>query len=333
MVNQLTGFKVQEFGGIEPNPRVETIRKALKQYKNDKPDIILAVGGGSVIDGSKLLAASFYYNGDPWDFLIKKKAEPKKYIPLATVLTISATGREMNCGAVITRWETKEKLVLVRKEIYPKFSILDPQNTFTVPKDYTAYGIVDAFSHVLEQYIHMEKNVPLQDRFSEGILLALIENAQKVSRKPKDYNTRANIMLCATMALNNLIAMGTSEDWATHDIEHEFSAFYDIPHGAGIAIITPRWMEVVKQQKRSKLIQYGKRIWSLRGSSKKIMEGAIQKTYNFFKSLGIKMSFKKWGIDSSYFEVIVKRLVKKGIGEKTLKKEQIEKILNNCLED
>lgn len=328
---QLQGLEIEEFGGIEPNPRVETIRQALKQHRSFNPDIILAVGGGSVIDGSKLLASSFYYNGDPWDFLVKN-VEPKKYVPLGVVLTLSATGSEMNCGAVISKWETHEKTPFGRKKIYPKFSILDPQNTFSVPKDQTAYGIIDAFSHVLEQYLHTTTDVPLQDRFSESILLTLIENAPLVLKNLRDYHARANIMLSATMALNNLISMGTNEDWACHSIEHEFSAFYDIPHGAGLAIITPRWMKVVKEQKRRKFFQYGQRIWNLRGSEKKVVDGAIQETYNFFNSLGIKMSLKDWGIDSKHFETMKNRLVGQKIGEKALNRKQIEQILRDCLE-
>ncbi len=331
VMRQIKGLKVKEFGGIEPNPRVETLRQALDQYRSFNPDIILAVGGGSVIDGSKLLASSFHYGGDPWDFLIKD-VEPKKYVPFGVVLTLSATGSEMNCGAVITRWETNEKKVFVKDGIYPKFSILDPQNTFSVPKDQTAYGIVDAFSHVLEQYLHTTTDVPLQDRFSEAILLTLIENAPLVLKNPRNYNARANIMLSATMALNNLISIGTDEDWACHGIEHEFSAFYDIPHGAGLAIITPRWMNVIKNQKKKKFTQYGERIWGLKGTDKSIVNGASDKTYDFFKSLRVKMSLKEWKISTEHFEIMTKRLVKRKIGEKALNKKQIEQILHDCLE-
>lgn len=331
VMKQLRGFKVIEFGGIEPNPRVETIRKALDKYKNNKPDIILAVGGGSVIDGSKLLAASFHYDGDPWDFLIRG-VEPKKYTPLATVLTLSATGSEMNSAAVITKWETNEKLFFVKDEICPKFSILDPQNTYTVPRNQTAYGIIDAFSHVLEQYIHTIKDTPLQDRFSESILLTLIENAPKVLKNPRSYSARANLMWSATMALNDIIALGVDQDWAVHGIEHEFSAFYDIPHGAGLAAITPRWMSIVRNQKKRKLVQYGRRIWKLEGKGQEIIDAAIEKTFQFFKSLGIKMSLSEWKIDNKHFKTIEHRLVKMKIGEVPLTQTQIRKILDDCLE-
>lgn len=331
VTGQLDGFEVKEFGGIEPNPRVETVRAAVKEFKDFNPDLIIAVGGGSVVDGSKLIASSLHYEGDPWDFLIDEKTEPAKYVPLAVVLTLSATGSEMNSGAVITKLETNEKPFFVRYSLYPKFSILDPQNTFTVPKDQTAYGVVDAFSHVLEQYIHTTKDVPLQDRISEGILLTLIENGLIAINEPENYNARANVMLCATMALNDILTMGTGSEWGVHALEHEFSAFYDIPHGAGLAIITPRWMTEVKDYKFSKLCQYGKRVFNLEGNDSSIVDQAITKTFDFFKSLGVKVNFSDWGIDDKHFAEMTDRLVKMQVGERPLKQETIQKILINCL--
>ena len=331
VMDQLVGFEVVEFAGIEPNPRVETVRRCLKENKDYEPDFVLAVGGGSVIDATKLIVSSWHYNGDPWDFLIKPEVAPQKYLPFGTVLTIPATGSEMNCGAVISKWETHEKPFFVRSEIYPKFSILDPQNTFSLPADQTAYGIVDAFSHVLEQYLHTLPNVPLQDRFSEGILLTLIENAPIVLRESTNYDVRANIMLAATMALNDLISIGTNQDWATHGIEHEFSGVYDIPHGAGLAVITPRWMKEVLGQKQTKIVQYGQRVWNFSGSDKEVALRAVDKTYEFFSSLGIKMSFTDWGIDDQNFDQIADRLAAQKIGETPLAKEQISQILKSCL--
>jgi len=332
VMSRLKDFDVQEFGGIEPNPRVETIRKAIKEFKDFNPDFLLAIGGGSVIDGTKLLASSMFYDGDPWDFLTKESTEPTKYIPFGVVLTLSATGSEMNKGAVITNWETHEKRGFGREQNYPVFSVLDPQNTFSLPKEQTAYGVVDAFSHVLEQYLHTTKNVPLQDRFCEGILLTLIENSQIVLQNPNDCTARANIMFCACMALNNLLRSGVNEDWATHSIEHQLSAFHDIPHAAGLAVITPRWMKAVKDQKANKLVQYGKRIWGLEGNNDEIIEKSIDATYQFFASLGVKMSLKEWQISDEHFQTIINRLAKRGIGEIPLTAEQIKKILDNCLE-
>jgi len=255
VMEQLNGLEVMEFGGIEPNPRVETIRKAVELARKFEPDIILAVGGGSTIDGSKLLASAIYYEGDAWD-IVKKQIKPNRFVPLAVVLTLNATGSEMNHGAVITNWTTNEKLFFGHDELYPKFSVLDPQNTFSLPKEQIAYGVVDTFSHVLEQYINTILDANLQDRFAEGILATLIENAPKAIEKPTDYSVRANLMWASTLALNTLIASGVNEDWATHMIEHEISAFYDITHAAGLAIITPRWMDVVaKVQKKDKMVQ------------------------------------------------------------------------------
>ena len=331
IIKNLEGFEIKEFGGIEPNPRVETIRKAVKDCRDFDPDLIVAVGGGSVVDGSKLLAASLHYDGDPWDFLVDLKAEPKRYVPLAVILTLSATGSEMNSGAVITKWETNEKPFFTREAVYPKFSILDPQNTYSVPKDQTAYGVIDAYSHVLEQYINTTKDTPLQDRFSEAILLTLIENGEIALKDPTNYEARANIMISATMALNGVIAMGVGEDWATHVIEHEFSAFYDIPHGAGLAIITPRWMQAVKTQKADKLAQYGERVWKLTGTKERIVEGAIKKTHDFFKSLGIKMSFTEWQIDDRHFKKMLNRFAQTKLGEIPLSELQLQSILTNSL--
>jgi len=331
IIQQLAGFTVQEFSGIEPNPRIETLRKGIEIARAFQPDIILAVGGGSVIDGSKLIAAATYYNGDAWDIVTNPDLNPSKYIPLATVLTLAATGSEMNRGAVISKWETHEKPAFGRNELYPVFSICDPQNLYSVPKDQTAYGIVDAYSHVLEQYINTTLDAPIQDRFSEGILLTLIENALTAIQEPTNYTARANVMFSATMALNNLIGVGVNQDWATHQIEHEFSAFYDIPHGAGLAIITPRWMEVVKDYKTAKFIQYGKRVWGISGDDEDIIANAIQKTYDFFASLGIKMSLKEWGIDNAHFPEMIQRLAGKAGKEKPLTAHEIQTILNNCL--
>lgn len=326
----LGDFEMEEFGGIEPNPRVETLAEGVKIAREFLPDLILAVGGGSVIDGSKCIASAVYYNGHPWEMLVNN-LEPEKYIPLGVVLTLSATGSEMDSYFVITNWETHEKTAFDRFETLPKFSILDPQNTFSVPKDQTAYGIIDAYSHVLEQYINTTKNTPLQDRFCESILLTLIENAKTAQNEPQNYEARANIMLSATMALNGVISMGAGEDWATHGIEHEFSAFYDIPHGAGLAIITPRWMRSVAKIKSDKLEQYGKRVWKLEGEKEQAIDGAIQKTYEFFESLGMEMSFRKWGIDDTHFDDMLKRFSQTQLGEIPLNQEQLREILQNSL--
>lgn len=332
VMKELNGFTVEEFDGIEPNPRVETLRKAITIAKEFQPDIILAVGGGSVIDGSKLIAAATHYSGDAWDFLLDWNLEPQKYIPLATVLTMSATCSEMNSGAVITNWTEYQKLFFERPQLYPVFSILDPQNTYTLPKEQIAASVVDPFVHVIEQYINTSLQTPLQDRWAEGLLMTLIENGPKAMDNPKDYDSRANLMLAGSMALNGLIVMGAGQDWATHNIEHEISAFYDITHAAGLAVILPRWMEVVAMtQKLPKLVQYGKRIWSLEGSDADVAKVAIDKTYEFFASLGCKMSLADFSINDEHFDTMVERLAKSGIGEIKLTAEQIRSILDKSL--
>jgi len=331
VLRELSEFDVREFSGIEPNPRVETIRVALNKTKGFDPDFVLAVGGGSVIDATKLYCSAYHYKGDPWDFLKNPDANPTRYIPFGVVLTISATGSEMNCGSVISKHETNEKTFFKRREIFPKFSIIDPENQYSLPKNQTAYGIVDAYSHVLEQYIHNLKDVPLQNRFSEGIMLTLIENAKPLLNDLRNYTYRSNVILCATMALNNVIRMGTNEDWATHMIEHELSAYYDIPHGLGLAIITPKWMEVVIKQKIEKLAHYGMVVWGLTGSTEDVAKQSIKKTFDFFKSLGIPMSLSAINIDKEHFESISTNLAKNKIGEIPLTKVQIFEILNKCL--
>ena len=326
------GFIVNEFGGIEPNPRVETIRKAIEKAREFEPDLILAVGGGSVIDGSKLLAAATYYDGDAWDFLIKSDVEPSKYIPLATVLTLSATNSEMNSGAVISNWEKNQKLFFLREPLYPVFSILDPRNTFTLPKDQVAYGVIDPFVHVIEQYITTPVNAPLQDRWAEGALLTLIEEGPKTIEDLGDYESRANIMLIGSMVLNGLLSMGVNSDWATHNIEHELSAFYDITHAAGLAIILPRWMDVVgRVQKPEKMVQYGKRVWGLSGTDEEVINGAITKTSQFFDSLGVASHLGEFGITSEHFDTMVERLASAHTGEIKLTAGQIREILQNSL--
>lgn len=328
---QLKDCEVAEFSGIEANPRVETIRQAVAKAKAFQPDLILAVGGGSVIDGSKLICAATNYDGDPWDFLVKKETEPTEYVPLAVVLTMSATGSEMNSGAVITNWTEHIKTNFGREGCLPKFSVLDPQNLFTLPADQSAYGTIDTYSHILEQYITTSEDVPLQDRWSEGLIMTLIENAPLTIKEPTNYVARANIMLSATMALNGLIGMGCKQDWATHRIEHELSAFYDIPHAAGLALITPKWMAVVKTEKQAKLAQYGRRIFGLAGDDASVAGLAIQKTYDFFKSLGVRMSLTEWQIDNTHFYEMTRRLATNGIGERKLTATEIRTILDTCI--
>lgn len=331
VMEQLEGFEVREFGGIEPNPRVETLQGAIELAREFEPDLLLAVGGGSVVDGTKLVAAAINYEGDPWE-IVEEKKRPEKFVPIGVVLTLAATGTEMNVSAVITNWTEHKKDYFQFEEVRPKFSILDPQNTFTVPKDQSVYGVIDAFVHVMEQYMNTTLDAPLQDRFAESILKTLVEWGPKVLESPDDYNVRETLMWSATMALNDIIALGQAGDWATHMIEHEFSAFYDIPHAAGLAVIHPHWLEVVaKNQKSEKLVQFGKRIWGLTGTDEDIMNSAIAKTAEFFSKMGAKLKLSEWDIDREYFDEITERLLKRGVGEFELDEGQIRQILEKSL--
>ncbi|TRY24537.1 iron-containing alcohol dehydrogenase [Brevibacillus sp. LEMMJ03] len=228
---QEAGCTIHELPGVEPNPRLSTVKKGIELCRRERVDWILAVGGGSVIDASKAIAVGVPYEGDVWDFYTRK-AQPQTALPLGTVLTLAATGSEMNRGSVITNWETKEKLGA--GTTFPTFSILDPENTFSVPRDQTVYGICDMMSHVFEQYFTHTPEIPLQTRFAESILKTVIEYAERVLANPEDYDARATILYCGTMALNGTLPVGVETDWATHSIEHAVSAVYDIPHGGGL---------------------------------------------------------------------------------------------------
>lgn len=232
------GATVHELPGVEPNPRVATVNKGVAICKENDIDFLLAVGGGSVIDCTKAIAAGAKYDGDAWD-IVTKKHIPADALPFGTVLTLAATGSEMNSGSVITNWETNEKYGWGSPLVFPKFSILDPVNTFTVPKDHTIYGIVDMMSHVFEQYFHHTENTPYQDRMCESLLKTVIETAPKLIEDLENYELRETILYTGTIALNGMLSMGARGDWATHNIEHAVSAVYDIPHAGGLAILFP----------------------------------------------------------------------------------------------
>ena len=255
VVAALEGRDLVEFWGIEANPSVETLREAIALGKERKVDFLLAVGGGSVIDGTKLIAAGLLYDGDAWDIVLKGQAG--KTVPLATVLTMSATGSEMNSGAVISRYETKEKYAFYGD--YPVFSILDPETLYSLPKRQVACGLADTFVHVLEQYMTTPHQSRLMDRWAEGILHTVVEIAPKALADERDYDTMSEYMLSATLALNDMIRMGVTQDWATHMIGHELTALHGLTHGATLAIVINGTLRVLRGQKRGKLLQYGGR--------------------------------------------------------------------------
>jgi NADP-dependent alcohol dehydrogenase len=284
----LNGFDITEFGGIEPNPRYETLIKAVELVKDKKLDFILAVGGGSVIDGVKFIAAAVNFEGDPITILQKRIRIENNAVPFGTVLTIPATGSEMNSGGVITINETQEKLSFGGPALFPQFSICDPTVIVSLPKRQLQNGVIDAYTHVLEQYLTYPHDALLQDRNAEGILQTLIEVGPKVVENPADYKLASNFMWSCTMALNGLIQKGVPTDWATHMIGHELTALYNIDHARTLAIIAPNLYRVLFETKKEKLAQYGKRIFNIKAESidDAALE-AIEKTVQFFHIMGM----------------------------------------------
>lgn len=287
----LTGFEIVEFGGIEPNPRFETLMKAVEIIREQNLTFILAVGGGSVIDGVKFISGAVHFEGNPIDILKNYVLfkDPTKVIPFGTILTLPATGSEMNSGAVVTIEATQEKLVLGGSALFPKFSICDPTVIASLPQRQIQNGVVDAFTHVMEQYLTYPHDALLQDRFAESILQTLIEIGPAVAENPTDYKLASNFMWCATLALNGLIQKGVPSDWATHMIGHELTALYEIDHARTLAIIGPNLYRVLFETKKEKLAQYGERVWKVTGNStEEKANQAIEKTVDFFHIMGMK---------------------------------------------
>lgn len=309
----LKGFNVVEFGGIEPNPHYETLMKAVEVVKAEKIDFLLAVGGGSVLDGTKFIAAAALYEGElAWD-IAAKQISVSKALPLGAVLTLAATGSEMNSGGVVTREATQEKFAFGSPELFPKFSILDPQITFSLPQRQVANGIVDAYVHVIEQYLTYPMNTPVQDRFAEGILLTLIEEGIKASTaETPDYDNRANLMWAATMALNGIITVGGKSDWSTHMIGHELTALHGIDHAVTLAIVLPGVMSLMKDKRREKLLQYATRIWNItEGSEDERIESAILQTEAFFRQVGIKTRLSEHQVGQDTIDRIIERFTQR----------------------
>lgn len=331
----LKGFEVVEFGGIEPNPHYETLMKAVTIVKNENITFLLSVGGGSVIDGTKFIAAAACYtNGDPWDILLKR-APVKEAIPHGTVLTLPATGSEMNAGAVITRIETLEKLSFMSPKVMPLFSVLDPETIYSLPDKQIANGIVDAFVHVIEQYLTFPVNSPIQDRFAESILKTLVEEGPKVLANKTNYDAAANFMWSATLALNGLIAVGVPQDWATHMIGHELTAYHGIDHARTLAIVLPGVMHIKREQKKEKLLQLGERVWGVfDGTDDERIDQTIQKTIEFFESVGIKTKLPDYSVTEETIATITDRFKKRGykLGEKAnIGPDEIKLILEDRL--
>jgi NADP-dependent alcohol dehydrogenase len=332
VVAAMRGRRMIEFGGIEPNPRYETCVKAVELARREAVDFLLAVGGGSVLDGTKFIAAAAVYTqGDPWEMMADWSRVPANAVPLGAVMTLPATGSEVNCGAVISRQSTQEKLVFFGPSVFPRFSILDPEVTFTLPVRQTANGIVDAFVHTTEQYLTYPADAPLQDRQAEAVLRTLIEEGPKALASGRDYAVRANLMWCATQALNGVISCGVPQDWASHMIGHELTAFYGIDHAQSLALVLPGVLQQQRQRKRAKLLQYGQRVWDLSsGDDDARIDQAIQKTEQFFRSLGVGTRFSDYQIPHEAIGRVAGRLADRGakLGEHAdLDAKEVEEIL------
>lgn len=334
---ELKDYTTGEFGGIEPNPTYETLMQGVDFIRKENYDYLLAVGGGSVIDGTKFIAAAVLHTqDDPWKLVTDNKAV-KNALPFGVVLTLPASGSEMNGGAVITRKSILTKLPFFGPALFPKFSILDPVYTYTLPDKQIVNGVIDSFIHIMEQYMTFPVNAKVQDRFSEGLLSTLIEEGPEALKDKENYDVRANIMWAATMAYNGLIASGVPQDWSTHMIGHEITALYGLDHAETLAIIFPSMLEVMKEDKREKLLQYGRRVWNIDSSlpEDKSVSLTIEKTRGFFRTMGIKTGFKEHSMGVEVIDKIIASLESHGmkkLGEKgTVTPDVVRKVLEMSL--
>lgn len=318
VMKALEGYDIVEFSGIEANPDYSTLMKAVEICKTQNIDFILAVGGGSIIDGTKFIATAAKFEGeDAWDILSKKERLPKP-MDFASVLTLPATASEMNNGAVISRRDRQEKLAFHNPEGYPKFSILDPDVVLTLPAKQISNGIVDIYAHTLEQYLTTCLDTKVMDRWAESLLLTLIDEASELLSENPSYDSRANFMLTATMGLNGFISMGVDEDWATHMIGHELTALCGLDHGETLAIVHPGVMDIMRKEKHGKLLQYARRVWNITiENEEQAIDEAIERTESFFRSIGKKTRLSEYGIGDDVIETIVERFKQRGwnVGE------------------
>ena len=314
--SELAGMTLFEFGGIEPNPTYETLMGAVALARAERINFLLAVGGGSVLDGTKFIAAATHYDEarDPWHILETVGSEVRSAIALGSVLTLPATGSEMNMGAVVTRRSTGDKVHFFSPFVMPRFAVLDPVLTYTLPERQVANGVVDAFVHIVEQYLTYPVNAKVQDRFAEGLLLTLIEEGPKALAEPHNYEVRANIMWSATMALNGLIGAGVPQDWATHMLGHELTALHGLDHAQTLAVVLPALLQAKRQQKHAKLLQYAERVWDLRsGSEAERIDDAIAATRDFFERMGVKTRLRDYGLNDLGIDTLIGKLGEHGM--------------------
>lgn len=305
---------VQLFGGIEPNPSYETLSQAVDLVRAEKIDFLLAVGGGSVIDGAKFVAAAALFEGDTWSILQQGGRNIKSALPIGTVLTLPATGSEMNNGAVVTRVSTHTKLPFHSTHVFPQFSILDPTKTYTLPARQVANGVVDAYVHVMEQYVTYPVGAMVQDRYAEGLLQTLIEIGETAVKESDNYDARANLMWTASLALNGLIGAGVPQDWSTHMLGHELTAQYGLDHAQTLAIILPSMLQLRRTEKQAKLLQYAERVWGIQqGDDEQRIDAAIAKTREFFEAVGVRTRLSDYQLGAECIEPVIAQLQAHGM--------------------
>ncbi len=331
----LADYQVYELGGVEPNPKITSVREGVAICKKEKIDVVLAVGGGSTIDAAKVIAGGAYYDGDPWD-LVTDSSKIGKVLPIVTVLTLAATGSEMNKNAVISNMETNEKLGTSSHYFKPQASICDPEYLYSLPAKQTAAGTADIMSHIFEQYFQKETRAYISDRFAESLLKACIKYCPIALQEPDNYEARANLMWASTQALNGLLSSGKGGAWTCHAIEHELSAYYDVTHGEGLAIVTPRWMRyILNDNTVEKFAEYGRNVWDIEEKDAyKCATMAIDATEQFFKDCGIPMTLREIGIDESKLDLMAEDTIKyNNLAQAyvALNKEDVAQILRDSL--
>lgn len=308
----LDGYTYFEFGGIEPNPAYETLIKAVELVKAEHIDYLLAVGGGSVIDGTKFIAVGAEYTqGDPWEIVLRRGVGIDEALPIGVILTLPATGSESNHRAVVTRKSMNAKISFATTAIFPRFAVLDPTKTFSLPMTQISNGVVDSYMHVLEQYLTYPLDAPVQDRFAEGLLLTLLELGPRALTEPENYDLRASLMWCSTLALNGLISAGVVQDWATHMVGHELTALYGLDHAASLAAVFAGMLQERRTDKHDKLLQYAERIWGLKeGTDGEIIDAAIEKTRQFFATMQLGTHLSDYGLSAANIPEIIESLEK-----------------------
>jgi len=326
---------IVEFFGVEANPDYDTLMKAVLVCRKEKIDWILAVGGGSVLDGAKFVAAAVPYAGDPWEILTTRGEKLQSALPIGSVLTLPGTGSEANGASVISRRSIREKLAFISPLAFPRFSVLDPETTMTLPERQISNGVADAFTHVIEQYLTFPARAAVQDRFAESVMRVLIDEGPMSVRNPRDYDARANVVWAATWALNGAIGAGVPQDWASHMIGHELTALHGIDHARTLAVVVPSLINVQRATKGAKLIQYGERVWGIReGSDDARIDAAIARTRGFYESLGLRTRLADYDVKVDTAAEVAGRLKARGllkIGEREdITPEVVERILREA---